>query len=122
MSLVESDTFTTTSRPARTAALPSGAYVLSLASLPSLYAASSSTPTNAIHLFDKANLRAVATLPGHEKAVTCIRVVSNISGSSRETLISSGEDALIKVWDERTTSPVLQSELHLPLFSSMVHS
>ncbi|KAI0092445.1 WD40 repeat-like protein [Irpex rosettiformis] len=108
MSLVESATFTSTSKAIRTVSLPSGAYVLSLASLPSLYAASSSAPTNGVHLFDKTNLRAVATLPGHDDTVTCMRVVSNIAGSSRETLITSGKDAFIKVWDERAGSPAFQ--------------
>lgn len=118
MSLVDSAAFTTTSRTIRTVTLPAEAYVLSLASLPSLYAASSSAPTNAIHLFDKSNLRAVTTLPGHDDAVTSMRVVSNFSGLAREVLVSSGKDALIKVWDERTGSAAVQSEF--PLFVLLV--
>ncbi|KAI0770747.1 WD40 repeat-like protein [Irpex lacteus] len=108
MSLVDSAAFTTTSRTIRTVTLPAEAYVLSLASLPSLYAASSSAPTNAIHLFDKSNLRAVTTLPGHDDAVTSMRVVSNFSGLAREVLVSSGKDAFIKVWDERTGFAAVQ--------------
>ncbi|KAI0698608.1 WD40 repeat-like protein [Cytidiella melzeri] len=114
MSLVDSANFTSTSRTIRTETLPSGAYVLSLASLPSLYAASSSAPTNAVHLFDMTNLRAVSTLPGHQDAVTSLRSVSNISGTSREVLVSSGKDGLIKVWDERSRSAALQMNALAP--------
>lgn len=113
MALVNSSSFTSTNKTIRTVTLPGNAYVLSLASLPSHYAASSSAPTNAIHLFDKSNLRTVSTLPGHDDAISCLKSVSGISGTSREVLVSAGRDAVIKVWDERTGSAGLKSE-HLP--------
>jgi WD repeat-containing protein 89 len=110
MSLVQSPAFASASRPIKSTSLPSEAYVLSLAPLHSYYAASASAPSNAIHIFDKANLRPVSHLAGHGEAISAMRSVPNFAGTSRETLISCGKDGLVKVWDERSGSPAAQSE------------
>lgn len=110
MSLAESPSFTTTTRPVKSTSLPSEAYVLSLASVQSFYAASSSAPLNVIHIFDKANLRPVSQLVGHGEAISTMRSVPSFAGTSRETLVSCGKDGLVKVWDERSGAPAVQSE------------
>ncbi|GJE84958.1 WD40 repeat-like protein [Phanerochaete sordida] len=110
MSLTESPEFTATSRPITSTALPSGAYVLSLAALQSSYAASSSAPSNTIYFYDKANLRPVAHVVGHGEAITTMRAVPHFAGTARETLVSSGKDGLVKVWDERTGAAAVQMQ------------
>ena len=110
MSLIDSERLTTVSRPVKTTKLPSDAYVLSLASLSSQYAASSSAPVNVIQLYDKTNFSPNGQLAGHGEAITGMRAVPKFAGNTRETLISCGKDALVKVWDERTGSVGLQSQ------------
>ncbi|KAH9947312.1 WD40-repeat-containing domain protein [Amylocystis lapponica] len=107
MSLVESSSFRNITTPIRTTSLPSEAYVLSIASSPAHYAAATSSPNNAIHLFDKSRLQSVFTLSGHENAITNLRSVSNLAGML-QVLVSCGRDGLVKVWDERTQSAGLQ--------------
>ncbi len=109
MSLTESPSLSKTATPIKSTVLPSDAYVLSLASLPSHYAASSSASANNIYLFDKFSLRPIGELAGHDRATTCMRSVPKV-GDSREVLLSCGRDALVKVWDERSCSVALQSE------------
>lgn len=111
MALVDSPSLTTSSRPLKTGSLPAEAYVLSLASLPSHYAAAASFPINTIHLFDKATLRKVLELPGHHNSLSCLKSVRNIGGSGREALLSCGKDGIVKVWDERSGSVALESKL-----------
>lgn len=110
MSLAESAALTTSSRPIKSTSLPSEAYVLSLASVNSFYAASSSAPLNAIHIFDKAQLRPVSQFAAHGDAVSSLRAVPAFAGTTRETLVSCGKDGLVKVWDERAGAPAVQSE------------
>ncbi|PSR71849.1 hypothetical protein PHLCEN_2v12350 [Hermanssonia centrifuga] len=107
MSLTESPSLSKTATPIKSTVLPSDAYVLSLASLPSHYAASSSASANNIYLFDKFSLRPIGELAGHDRATTCMRSVPKV-GDSREVLLSCGKDALVKVWDERSCSVALQ--------------
>ncbi|KAJ6510228.1 WD40-repeat-containing domain protein [Mycena vitilis] len=102
--LVPSPTYSTASTFIKTASLSSQAYVLSIAPLPTYYAASASAPSNTIDLFDKTTLRGVQTLSGHEVGTTSLRSVNSIANISRPSLISSGLDGSIKVWDERTDS------------------
>ncbi|KAJ7283407.1 hypothetical protein C8J57DRAFT_1498469 [Mycena rebaudengoi] len=97
--------------------LSSSAYVLSLAVLSSFYAASASAPANTIDLFDKSTFRG-HTLPGHELGTTSLRAVPRVAFNKRGdyrvavsgnlTLVSSGLDGSIKVWDERTTSHAIK--------------
>lgn len=110
MSLADAADFASYARPAKTVVLPSEAYVLSLAALSSYYAASSSAPTNGIHLFDKSDLRTVAQFAGHDDAVTTLRRVATVAGTSHEVLVSSGKDGVVKTWDERSGTAGLQSE------------
>ncbi|KAJ6538940.1 WD40-repeat-containing domain protein [Mycena capillaripes] len=102
--LVPSPSFSTTSTPVKTASSSSQAYVLSIAALPTFYAASASAPSNAIDLFDRTTLLGVQTLAGHEIGTTSLRSVETLANISRPCLISSGLDGSIKVWDERTNS------------------
>ncbi|KAI9001307.1 WD40-repeat-containing domain protein [Trametes punicea] len=108
MSLVDAPSFKTSSTPIRSATLPGEAYVLSIASLPSYYAASASSPSNVIHLFDKARLQNVQTLPGHELSITTLRAVPNVANTLTHALLSSGKDGAVKVWDERSRSVALR--------------
>lgn len=120
MSLVESSAFTSTARPIKTTSLPQEAYVLALASVQSHYAASASAPSNAIHIFDKSNLRPVSQLAGHGEAISAMRAVPAFAGASRETLISCGKDGLVKVWDERSGSAAVQSKHGFTSAPSMI--
>lgn len=113
MSLIDAPSFKSSSSPIRSTSLPAGAYVLSIASTPSFYAASASSPSNAIHLFDKARLQNVQTLAGHESAITTLRTVPNVANAVNNALLSSGKDGSVKVWDERSGSVALRCE-HQP--------
>lgn len=109
MSLLDSPSLSVTSTAIKSTQLPGDAYVLSLASLPSHYAAASTASTKNIHLFDKANLRKVQELPGHAN-ISCMRSVRNVASSGREALVSCGRDGVVKVWDERSGSVALESK------------
>lgn len=113
MSLVDAPTLSRSAHPARTAVLPSEAYVLALAQLSSHYAASSSAPTNKIYLYDKSDLAPSGQLAGHEGAITAMRSVPRFASTAAPTLVSSGKDGLVKVWDERSGSVGLQSQYPL---------
>ncbi|KAF9563335.1 WD40 repeat-like protein [Agrocybe pediades] len=80
-------------------------YVLSIASLPSFYAASASAPFNVIDIFDKTTLRGVQTLSGHETATTSLRTAASLAGTIQNCLVSSGKDGSVKAWDERSSTP-----------------
>lgn len=109
MSLAQSPSFTNASRPLKSTRLPSDAYVLSLAALPSRYAASASAPSNKIHIFDSQSFRAAQSLSGHEGGTTSLRAVDAIIGTNQRSLISSGRDSTVKVWDDRSGSVAIQS-------------
>lgn len=109
--LLESPHIQSSYSPIRTSFLSSEAYVVGLASLPAHYAASASSPSNTIDIFDKTTLQGVNTLAGHESATTCIKAVDSIAGNNNRSLISSGRDGSIKVWDERTGSHSIKSKL-----------
>ncbi|KAI9066366.1 WD40 repeat-like protein [Trametes sanguinea] len=108
MSLIDAPSFKSSSTPIRSTSLPAAAYVLSIASTPSLYAASASSPSNAIHLFDKERLQNVQTLAGHDSAITALRAVPNVANAVSHALLSSGKDGAVKVWDERSGSVALR--------------
>ncbi|OCH95967.1 WD40 repeat-like protein [Obba rivulosa] len=108
MSLLDAPSFKNVSRPLNSTALPSEAYALSIASLSSCYAVSASAPNNAIYLYDRANLRNITTLRGHEVSITHMRAVPAFVGSAGPILISCGKDGTVKAWDERTASVGLQ--------------
>ncbi|TCD66828.1 hypothetical protein EIP91_000906 [Steccherinum ochraceum] len=109
MSLVDSPSLSVSSTPATSTRLPSEAYVLSLASTSSGYAASSSAPSNSIHLFDKADFRKIRDWVGHKDTISSLRSVANIAGNVRESLATCSKDGTVKIWDERSGSqPALQ--------------
>jgi len=109
MSLTESPFFTDTSSPLKSASGAAGVYVLAIAALPSHYAASSSAPFNAIHLFDKTSFHSVHNLDGHAGGTTSLRAVDAVASSTRRALVSCGNDGTVKVWDERTGAAGIQS-------------
>jgi len=109
-SLLESPDLTSTARPLQSTRLPTDSYVLSLASLPSCYAASSSAPSNLIELFDKTTLRHIQSFQGHKDATTSLKKISTIAGQTGDLLVSTGKDGSIKVWDGRSNSHSIKSE------------
>ena len=104
--------FSTTSTPLRTSSLSEQAYVLSIVSLQTQYAASTSAPTNKIDIFDKSTLRRVQTLPGHEVATTALRSINRIGENHKNFLVSSGKDGQVIVWDDRTNSIGISSKCY----------
>jgi WD40 repeat protein len=81
-----------------------GSYVLALESLPAAYAAWASSPSHNIDLIDKTSLRLIQTLSGHDVATTSLRAVDNVIGMPARTLISTGKDGSVKIWDHRSGS------------------
>ncbi|KDQ65041.1 hypothetical protein JAAARDRAFT_28702 [Jaapia argillacea MUCL 33604] len=108
MSLTASSSLETFSSPLRSDLLPSESYVLSLASLPSSYAASASAPSNQIHLLDKSSLRNVHTFAGHNVGITCMRAIESIGGNGGPMIVSCGKDGTVKTWDDRTGSEAIR--------------
>ncbi|KAI0069102.1 WD40 repeat-like protein [Artomyces pyxidatus] len=102
MSLSESPALTENNTPLRSVKLPSEAYILSLAALPSSYAVSASAPSNSIHLYDKGSFRHALTLRGHDGGTTSLRAVDSVAGTTQRALVSSGKDGTVSVWDDRT--------------------
>jgi WD repeat-containing protein 89 len=107
--LVESPYLQTYSSPLRSSSSSSQAYILSIACLPSHYAASASAPSNIIDIFDKSTLQGIQTLPGHSEATTSLHSVHNVAGISNMSLMSSGKDGSVKIWDERSNSHSIKS-------------
>jgi WD40 repeat protein len=87
----------------------SGSYVLQITSFTSHYAASASSPSNVIDVFDKSSLRGIQTLSGHEKGTTSLHTAQGISGVIRESLVSSGKDGSVIVWDVRSNAHSIKS-------------
>lgn len=108
--LLESPQIQTSYTPSKSSGSSSQAYVLSIASLPAHYAASASAPSNTIDIFDKSTLQGIQTLSGHEIATTSLKTVDNVPGISTKTLMSSGRDGSVKIWDERSNSHSIKSE------------
>ncbi|KAG5645772.1 hypothetical protein DXG03_005309 [Asterophora parasitica] len=102
--LLQSPHFTTSDKPQSSSLSSVQAYVLSIVSLPGQYAASASAPSNTIDIFDKTTLKGVETLSGHEIATTSLHTVTSLVGLSAPTLMSSGRDGSVKIWDPRSRS------------------
>ncbi|KII96048.1 hypothetical protein PLICRDRAFT_170630 [Plicaturopsis crispa FD-325 SS-3] len=98
-SLATSPALQRTVHPTNTNYLESQSYILALADLPAHYAASASSPSDAIHLFDKSTLQSTATLPGHSGGITALRAAS-LNG--HKNLVSAGKDGTVKTWDARS--------------------
>jgi WD repeat-containing protein 89 len=110
MSLFSSAAFSTTSKPEKETTVSAGSYVISLAALPSRYAACLSAPSNTIDVFDSFTLQKLYSLPGHDKAnSTALKSVPLVAASNGPTLVSSGADGSVKVWDDRTGSHSIKS-------------
>ena len=109
MALVETRYCQAYSSPIRSSQSSSQAYILSIASLPAHYAASASQPSNAIDIFDKATFQGVQTLAGHEGATTSLHSVENVAGIPNISLMSSGKDGSVKIWDQRFNSHSIKS-------------
>jgi len=110
--LLQSPDLIESTAPRLTSLTSSSAYILHITSTLSHYAASASSPCNIIGLFDKITLQGVQTLPGHEAAITSLKMVDNLGGGGvlRRSLVSSGRDGSVKVWDERAGSHSIKSE------------
>jgi len=110
--LLQSPALLESTAPRLTSISSSSAYILHIAPTLSHYAASASSPSNTIGLFDKITLQGVQTLPGHEAAITSLKTVDNLGGGGvlRRCLVSSGRDGSVKVWDERAGSHSIKSE------------
>ncbi|KAK0467894.1 WD40-repeat-containing domain protein [Desarmillaria tabescens] len=102
--LLESPQFLSYPLPTRSLPSTSQAYVLAIASLPAHYATATSTPLNTIEIYDKASLQHIQTLSGHDTATTSLKTIESIAGFSRQSLVSSGHDGSVKVWDDRSNS------------------
>jgi WD40 repeat protein len=110
MVLTESPYLSESSWTLRTSNVSSNAYILSISSLPRHYAASTSAPSNVIEIFDKSTLQRIQSLPGHESATTSLHAVNTIAGIPKKSLISSGKDGSVKVWDDRSNSHSIKSD------------
>ena len=105
-----SESFSTIKKPINSTILPSEAYVWSLASLPSYYAAASSYPTDAIYVLDKSDLgKVIHTLPGHKGGISAIRVVERVNDDV-DVLLSWGKDGIVRTWDVRNGRAAIESE------------
>lgn len=106
--LTLSQSFTKTSLPSASTPSLTDSYILHIATLNNSYATSLSAPSNSIAIFDKSRLYPQATFKAHSDAITLIRSSSLLydgaSSSGGSTLLSSGKDGFIKVWDERRGS------------------
>ncbi|THH33633.1 hypothetical protein EUX98_g496 [Antrodiella citrinella] len=109
MSLIDSPSLSITSVPVRSTSLPSQAYVLAIALLPSHYAVSSSAPSNSIHLFDKADFRKLNDWIAHDDAITSMKSNPVPVGNIGDSLLTCSRDGTVRFWDERSGSqPALQ--------------
>lgn len=110
MSLLPSSSFKVTNQSVHKTSLPGDNYVLSLTPTANVYAASASSPSNQIHLFDKTTLQTTGVLKGHAYATTHLCTIAGLGASTREALLSSGKDGCVIAWDERTGSASIKSE------------
>ncbi|KAG6906559.1 hypothetical protein DXG01_013187 [Tephrocybe rancida] len=102
--LLEAPQFKSTQSPLKSTRLSSQSYVLSMVSLAGHYAASASALANTIDIFDKTTLQGVETLSGHDVATTSLHAIDDIVGISGRSLMSSGRDGSVKIWDPRSNS------------------
>lgn len=109
MSLLQSSSFKVTNQTLHKTALPGENYVLSLTQIANLYAASASSPSNQIYLFDRATLQTTGVLKGHEHATTQLCTIHGLGASTREMLLSAGKDGCVMAWDERSGSASIKS-------------
>lgn len=109
MSLLQSSSLKVTKQTLHQTSLPAQSYVLSLTPVANFYAASASSPSNQIHLFDRATLQSTGVLKGHENATTQLCTVHRLGASTREMLLSSGRDGCVIAWDERSGSASIKS-------------
>lgn len=115
MSLLQSSSFNVKNQTLQKTSIPGDNYVLSLAPIASFYAASASSPSNQIHLFDRVTLQSTGVLTGHEHATTHLCTIRGLGASTRDMLLSSGKDGCVIAWDERSGSASIKSgsDLHL---------
>ena len=109
MSLLESPTFTEQTGPLKTSSLPCDAYVLAIAAVGSSYAASASAPSHKIFLFDRLTLQTSRSFEGHTGGTTSLRAVDSLAGVNQRVIISSGNDGVVRVWDDRTGAAAIES-------------
>ncbi|KAI9575052.1 WD40-repeat-containing domain protein [Boletus coccyginus] len=110
MSLLQSSSFNVKNQTLQKTSIPGDNYVLSLAPIASFYAASASSPSNQIHLFDRVTLQSTGVLTGHEHATTHLCTIRGLGASTRDMLLSSGKDGCVIAWDERSGSASIKME------------
>lgn len=109
MALLQSSSLKVTNQTLHKASLPGENYVLSLTPIANFYAASASSPSNQIHLFDRTTLQSTGFLKGHEHATTQLCTIRGLGASTRQMLLSSGKDGCVMAWDERSGSAGIKS-------------
>ena len=109
MLLLESATLSEQTDPLRSSSLPCDAYVLAIASFGTYYAASASAPSQRIYLFDKTSLNTSLSFEGHQGGTTSLRGVDSVAGTNKRVIISSGNDGIVRVWDDRTGATAIES-------------
>ncbi|KIY71827.1 WD40 repeat-like protein [Cylindrobasidium torrendii FP15055 ss-10] len=109
--IAASSHFTTSLRPSKSSWISNEAYVIAIASLPDHYAAAASAPSNALEIYDKQSLQRIQSLAGHDVSVSSLKTVDNIAGFARQSLVSSGHDGSVKVWDDRSNSHSIKNGL-----------
>jgi WD40 repeat protein len=119
MLLLESATLSEQRTPLRSSSLPCNAYVLAIAALGPYYAASASAPSHRIFLFDKTSLRASQSFEGHQGGTTSLRAVDSVAGTNKRVIISSGNDGIVRVWDDRMGAAAIESTCDLCVLGNM---
>ena len=113
LTLIESSTLAELTVPLQTLRLPCNAYVLAIAAFGPHYAASASTPSNKIYLFDRTTLQMSRSFEGHQGGTTSLRGIDSVAGINKGVIISSGKDGVVRVWDDRTGSAAIESTSNL---------
>ncbi|KAI9512719.1 WD40-repeat-containing domain protein [Russula earlei] len=106
--LMESVTLSEQTAPFKSSSLPCDAYVLTIAAFGSYYAASASAPSHRVFLFDKTSLRTSQSFYGHHGGTTSLRAVDSVAGVNKRVIISSGNDGMVRVWDDRTGAAAIE--------------
>ncbi|THH12370.1 hypothetical protein EW145_g11 [Phellinidium pouzarii] len=123
--LAISSSFANSNRPLSSTTLPESSYVTSIVALQSHYAAATSAPSNAIHLFDKSDCKTIVrALSGHDGGIDYMCSADSFQGA-RQVLLSCGKDGSVKAWDERTGTvgvQMLSSGRRAPILSCDVSS
>ncbi|PWW76435.1 hypothetical protein C7212DRAFT_187227 [Tuber magnatum] len=84
---------------------PPGTYIYTLAPLSATHLAASTSSSSSLVTFSKSTLTPVATIPHAHTNITSLSAYP----ASPQTLLTSGTDGLIKLWDLRCSPPAAQA-------------